>query len=132
MSDITTKELRKFGIVLGLILGAFGLIHYLKHHVNAWPWFWGFAAAAILVALIYPVALRPVYRVFTKVTHAIGWFNTRVILILLYYLLLTPIGLIMRLFGKEPLDRKIEKEKESYWIQRAVVKAAPESLEKQF
>jgi len=70
--------------------------------------------------------------VFTKAAHAIGWFNTRVILILVYYLLLTPTGLIMKLCGKDLLDRKIDRGCQSYWRERKNITATVEGLGKQF
>ncbi len=132
MKEIKIKDLRQFGIVLGLILGAFGLIHFLKGHVNAYPWFWGVGAGALVLGVLVPRALKPVFIVFTKVAHGIGWFNTRVILILVYYLLVMPIGLIMRVFKKDPLDRRIDKEAGSYWVKREHAEVTVESLEKQF
>ncbi|MFC1480174.1 SxtJ family membrane protein [Candidatus Omnitrophota bacterium] len=132
MKKITKKDLRQFGIVLGIILGIFGGIHLLKGHANAYPWFFAFALGALIVGVFLPQLLRPVFIVFTKVAHAIGWFNTRVILMLLYYLILTPIGLVMRLFRNDPLNRKIDKDAQSYWIKTSEATAIKENLEKQF
>jgi len=132
MKETTTKDLRQFGIVLGIILGVIGGIHYLKGNYNVYPWFFGFGAAALVLGAAAPGTLKVPFKVFTRVAHAIGWFNTRVILILVYYLLLTPIGLVMRLFGKDLLDLRIEKDAQSYWLPRPHSSAPRESLEKQF
>lgn len=59
-----------------------------------------------------------VYRVFKKISQGLGWLNTRLLLIIIFYLIFTPIGLIMKLFREEPLSRKIEKEKSSYWLDK--------------
>ena len=130
--EITTKDLRQFGLVLTGILGLFGLIHFLKGHTSAYPWFWGIAIVVLLSSIVSPRILRPVYNVFIKIAHALGWFNTRLILIVVYYVLLTPIGLIMRVFGKDPLDKKIDKDVDSYWIDRSEIVVTKETLEKQF
>ncbi|MDP8299959.1 MAG: SxtJ family membrane protein [Candidatus Tantalella remota] len=130
--EVTKKDLRQFGIVLGLILGVFGGIHLLKGHTHASPWFLGFSGAALFTGIFAPAILKPVFIVFTKVAHAIGWFNTRVILILVYYLIVTPIGLIMKLFRKDPLNRSLDKEAETYWVKRTSFAPSKEALEKQF
>lgn len=131
-SNSTKKDLRQFGITLGIILGVFGGLHFLKSHPSAWKWFCGTGAVSLLLGVVCPGVLGPAFRVFTKVAHAIGWFNTRVILVLVYYLLVTPTGLIMRLFGKDPLDRKIDRKCQSYWIERKNRAATAQGMEKQF
>jgi ABC-type glycerol-3-phosphate transport system permease component len=132
MKEVSVKDLRQFGIVLAIILGVIGGIHFLKGHASAYPWFWGFGASALIMAVFIPRILKPIYIVFTKIAHAIGWFNTRVILILVYYAILTPIGILMKVFGRDALNRKIDKSAESYWIKRQTVIPVKESLEKQF
>lgn len=132
MRKITEKDLRQFGLALGAVLFVFGLIHFLKARVNIFSWFWGTAFVSVALAVLWPAILRPVYFVFVKVAYAIGWVNTRIILILIYYLLVTPIGLVMRLFGKDPLSRGIDRNAESYWAKKELVTATRETLEKQF
>jgi len=131
-SNLTKKDLRQFGIVLGIILGVLGGLHFLKGHPAAWKWFCGSGAVVLLLGVLCPGVLGPAFRVFTKAAHAIGWFNTRVILILVYYLLLTPTGLIMKLCGKDLLDRKIDRGCQSYWRERKNITATVEGLGKQF
>jgi len=50
------------------------------------------------------------------VGHALGWINTRIILGILFFVLFSPIGITMKLFGKDPMARKFDKKKESYRI----------------
>ena len=59
---------------------------------------------------------KPIYDLWMKFAAVLAWINTRLILIVMFYLVITPIGLIMRLFGMDYLSLKIEKDKESYWI----------------
>ncbi len=132
MKEVKIKDLRQFGIVLGCILGVIGGVHFLKGHANIYPWFLGFGAAALLTGVLIPRLLRPLFIVFTKMAHAIGWFNTRVILAMVYYFLLSPIGIIMKLFRRDPLARKVESNAESYWIKRVEETATKEGLERQF
>ena len=132
IKEIKTKDLRQFGVVLGVILGFAGLIQYLRGSGNIYPWFWTFAGISLAAAIFAPRGLSRIYTVFMKIAHAIGWFNTRVILILVYYLVLTPIGILMRIFGKDPLSKTIDKGAASYWIEREVFAVAKENMEKQF
>ncbi len=128
----TEKDLRKFGITLGIILFLFGLINFFKHYINIYPWFLSFAGVSFFTAIITPKSLNPVFFIFTKFAHIMSWINTRVILILSFYLLVFPIGLVMRIFNKDPLDKKIDKKTDSYWIPKIQIKASRQSLERQF
>ena len=62
--------------------------------------------------------LKPVYDIWMKFAAVLAWVNTRIILIVMFYLVFTPIGLIMKLFGSDQLGLRMEKEKESYWIKK--------------
>jgi hypothetical protein len=126
------KDLRQFGIVLAAILIVFGAIHFLKHRTILAEWFCGAGLIVLCLGLLAPRRLKNVYAVFLKVAHAIGWFNTRVILILIYYAILTPIAVILRICGKDLLNRKIEKSVSSYWSVRQSAKPTKEQLERQF
>lgn len=62
--------------------------------------------------------LKPVYDLWMKFAAVLAWVNTRIILIVMFYLVFTPIGLIMRIFGMDVLGLKIERNKESYWLKK--------------
>jgi len=128
----TENNLRQFGLILGLILTSFGYIHFFKHHTSLYPWFIILGGISASFAVIAPKVLHPVHIIFLKIGHGLGWINTHIILVTLYYLLLTPIGLIMRLFGKDPLNKKIDKTSDSYWIDRNMNISIRDSLKKQF
>ncbi len=61
-----------------------------------------------------PIILRPVFKLWLKVAHAVGWFNTQVLLSIVFILVFIPTGLVMRLFRKDPMKRKMLVE-ETYW-----------------
>ena len=107
--NLTSMELRKFGLVTAILLIVFfdGPI----------PWIWGIAppvwplvVAAILsiFALMRPVWLNPFYRVWMKFANVLGWINTRIILSLMFFVVILPTGLIMRL-RRDPMRRKWDK-----------------------
>ncbi len=61
-----------------------------------------------------PITLRPVFKLWLKVAHAVGWFNTQLLLSIVFILIFIPTGLIMRLFRKDPMKRKMLAEG-TYW-----------------
>ena len=84
------------------------------------------------LAILAPQLLRPVERVWMSIAGAMGWVMTRVVLTLLFYIAITPIGLLTRLAGKRFLDLGMDGEAESYWIRRSRTRRAREEYEKQF
>lgn len=72
---------------------------------------WGLAAWA-------PVLLRPLHLVWMTFALVLGFFMTRVILFLVFFTLVTPIGLVMRILGRDPLDKGTDKDAASWWIRR--------------
>ena len=126
------KDFRQFGSTLGAILMIIAAVHFFKGKAVWSYWFAGIGLCSLCQALLAPQTLKPVYFVFLKVTHAIGWFNTRAILIILYFIVVTPIAVLMRMFGKNLLDRKMDKGLSSYWVERKTKTTLKEQFEKQF
>ena len=110
------SEWKKFGIALGIILSIIATI-LLVMKKSSYIYFYGAAPFFIVAALTVPIIVKPVFILFLYIAHVLGWVMTRVILSLLFYLVITPIGLISKLFGKKFLDMKFSREKESYWIE---------------
>lgn len=126
------KDLRQFGITLSLILILLGAIHFVRHRMVISQWFFSIGLIVLCLSALKPVLLRSVYAVFLKIAHAIGWFNTRVILIVIFFVVVTPISVIIRIFGKDPLNRKIDKGAPTYWTKRQKESSVRTSLERQF
>jgi len=84
----------------------------------AYPYWYGAAAFFAFFAAFAPMALLPLYRVWAKFAAGLAWFNTRLLLGVAFYLIITPIGLAARAMGKDPMDRKIDKSAKSYWKER--------------
>lgn len=61
-----------------------------------------------------PILLRPLFKLWMKLAHAVGWFNTQVLLTIVFILIFIPTGLIMKLLRKDPMKRKMLAE-ETYW-----------------
>jgi len=127
------KQIRTFGIGCAILFTIFGTISVFRHGWEGVPWQYIVSIAALSISLFFPILLWPVYKIALLIAHALGWFNTRLFLSILFYLIFTPIALIFRLIGKDPLSRKFEKESSSYWIRRQS-DTLPDStqLERQF
>jgi hypothetical protein len=111
------KELRKFALTLFCALGILGAILLWRKRDVGFV-LWGIGSAALLIAWVQPVILRPVYKYWMKLALVLGIISSHVILALLYYVVFTPLGLAMRLLGKNPLVLQPEKGLKSYWITR--------------
>jgi len=126
-----TQDLRKFGLVFagGLALFFGLLLPWLFE--RPWPvWPWVGAGVFAGTGLATPGVLRPFYYVWMKLGHVLGWINTRIILGLVFFILFAPIALLLRLFGKDPLQRGLDHEAESYRVPSE--KLPRERLEKPF
>ena len=122
MATVPTLDrqgLRKFGLTTGaIVVVLFALFFPWVFDAASMPiWPWVIAGLLWLPALIKPDSLRPVCAAWMKIGHAIGWVNTRIILGLVFYILVLPMGLIMRLFGKDPMARKYDASASSYRVE---------------
>ncbi len=116
---IEVKQLRSFGFLVGGIFALMGVWPVVFRGEDLRWWAVILAVALIVPALILPKSLGPVYRVWMKIGHVLGLVNTRIILTLVFYGLLTPIGLVMRLLGKDPMHRQFEPDAETYRVIRS-------------
>src|SRR3989338_1328660 len=124
-------NLKKFDRTMCLCLCAIGLVLFLKHK-PAFKLCWFLGLLFLLSAQISPSILRPIYKLWMGLAFCLGRFNTRLILIAVYYLLLTPIGLTARLFGKDFLNVKLDRSAKTYWQQRETVNIPNERYERIF
>ena len=108
-------RLRKFGIVMALVLSLIGAV-MLSSGKTVWPYLFGVAAGYLICGLLLPGLLIPVEWLWMKLAGILGYVMTRLILTVTFYLVITPIGLLRQLFGNDPLNLKIDKKEESYWI----------------
>jgi hypothetical protein len=122
------KELRKFGFSLGLGLNIMGGIIFYRHKEH-FIWFSSIGSIALIMAISYPVILSPVKKILEKVIFIIGWLTSVISLLIAFYLIFTPIALLLKVFGKDMLNERINKAASSYWIKR---KEENLSLEKRY
>lgn len=130
-TQFTAKELRDFALIMaGMLVLMFGLVlpWLFAYSTPYWPFIAAFGF--IVVGLIKPVLLGPVNRIWLKISDVLGWVNTRLVMGVIFFLLIVPIGLVMRIFTKDPLNNNWSSTQKSY---RIVTKVRnKEHLEKPF
>jgi hypothetical protein len=124
----TRRDLRNFGLVVGTGFALIAAFLFWKGS-PAWPWLGGGAAALILLGLAAPPVLKPLQKAWMAMAVVMGWFMTRLILSVLFFFVMTTIGLVGRLAGKKFLPVP---EGDSYWIRRTPGDAPSKRLDKQF
>jgi O-antigen/teichoic acid export membrane protein len=127
---ITSKQLRSFGLTVG---GIFGLIALWPLIIRAEdPRWWALVAAGCLLvpAAVFPNNLRWVYKGWMALGYVLGWINTRIILGFIFYFIVTPIGIVRRWMGKDPMGTKLRPDLDSYRVTRTP--RPPSHLNKQY
>lgn len=112
------RTLRSFGLLVGGAWGVIGLWPLVFRREPPRLWALGLMAALVGLGLVFPRALRHPYRGWMALGHALGYVNSRILLSLVFYLVVTPMGFVMRLFGKDPMRRRFDAGATSYRIDR--------------
>jgi hypothetical protein len=114
---LSPKELRRFGFTLAIPFGLIAALSAWRGHTVAPTIFAGLAVILGALSLIAPGTLDPVRRGWMTAANALAWFNTRFLLGIVYYIVITPTGALMRLLGRDPMDRRLN-DRSSYWLKR--------------
>ena len=122
------KNIKKFGFLMGGVLIAISIISLWKE-LSYFQVIFVIGLSFILLGFIIPKILKPIYIIWMTFATILGWIMTRVILTVLFYLIVTPIGLIARIFGVKFLDLSWNKNVNSYWNKR---EKTVSDIEKQF
>jgi hypothetical protein len=125
------RDLRKFGITMAVAIAVLGALFTWRGKGEP-MWFFGIAAAFLLSGLIVPVALKPIQKIWMTFAIALGWLMTRVILVIVFYVGITPIAFIARIVGKKFLDLGFEADRETYWVERPEPTGGRERYRSQF
>ena len=108
------NEKRDIRIVF-LIFSAIFVVFTWKYYPSILSYaLMGLTLLILPIVAFSPIILRPVFKLWLKVAHAIGWFNTQLLLSIVFILIFTPTGLVMRLLQKDLMKRKMLAEK-TYW-----------------
>lgn len=125
------KELREFGLTIGVILVVLGSIAAWRGR-PLYPYFLGFGIVFIAAGILLPRILKFPQKAWMGFAVVLGFFMSHLILSILFYAVITPIGMMMRVFGKDVLDQKIDKSSGSYWKARDEAIKPEESYQNQY
>lgn len=122
------EELKTFALIWAFIFAIIGLLPLVNNgEIKVWSLI--VSSLFLVIALLKPEMLTQFYKIWVKVGDFVGNIISRVIMFMLYFGFFTPISLVLKLLGKDLLNKKIDKSQESYWVER---KTQPQSMKNQF
>ena len=132
LQKATPRDLRKFGLMVGGVFLGLGLFFYLRHK-PWWPWFVWPGTPLVVLGTVLPRSLKWIYVAWMTLAMILGAIVSTILLTLLFVLMVTPLGLLARLVGKDFLSQKLEPRAASYWLRRDISKPkAKHEHEQQF
>ena len=131
MQVLSPVELRRFGLTVGGVFLALGVLSRLRGHDTAPLVLWSLGVLLVAPAIVAPRILAPVQRVWMRAAAVLGEVNSRIILTVMFYAVLAPFGFVMRRW-RDPLDRSWRDGRESSWIRRPRQPLDRASYERQF
>jgi ABC-type sugar transport system permease subunit len=121
----TRLELRLFGVLFAAFCGLVGsLLRWQAGAGAAALAVWGVGIAFLLVYYAVPPIQRVAFRAWIRVTFPIGWTVSHAVLAVVWYGIFTPIGLLLRLSGRDVLKRRFERGAPTYWVAHEPAEAA--------
>lgn len=121
-NNIKIKDLRTFAFIwsfIFLILGVYNSVNIFVY----------IAGIFMIIGIFRPLILERFYKVWTKLGEFIGGIVSKIIMFILYFGLFTPVSMVLKILGKDLLNKKIDKSKNTYWIEREM---QPQSMKNQF
>lgn len=122
---------RSFGFTFAAVFALLSALA-LWRGSGHWAWFITAAALCCAVALTHPSWLAPLNRLWTKFGLLLHHITSPIVLTVMFFVAITPVGLVMRLRGKDGLARAYDTNAKSYWIPRIPPGPPPESMQQQF
>ena len=130
-AEVTNAQARKTALVVAAVLLAIAAWNVYRGRTNVVAVFGGLGLSLVLAGFFLPPAARAFHVFWMRVAIALGYVNSRVLLTLTYYLLVTPYGIVSRLAGRDPLARRGGR-RETYWVERKRTRQPTEQFERLF
>jgi hypothetical protein len=128
-APVDRTQLRNFGLIVGGIFGLIAVWPVVRGGGVRW-WLVALALALIGPALVAPRVLAPAQRIWMTIGDVLGWVNTRIVLGLIFFGVVTPTGLVLRLTGRDPMQRRFDPQAATY---RVPARSRPgEHMKRQF
>ncbi len=115
----TRKELRQFGLLVGAVFAVIGLWPLVFRGEPLRLWATGVGGLLIICGGVYPSMLAPIHKGWMWVGYILGWINTRILLGIVFYGLVTPIGIVFRLMGKDTMRQAFSESSTTYRVVRS-------------
>jgi len=122
---------RAVGLVFAALFGIVALLPLLSGDAVRW-WSAALAAGFAASAFVVPRILRPLTRFWMRLGLVLHSIVSPIVLAIMFYLVVTPTGALMRLARKDPLRLRRNAQARSYWVERVPPGPSPESLKDQF
>ncbi len=126
------RTLKQFGWISLVAFGALGALAWWKHkflffhlsdsaaHTTAYV-LWAIAGLSAVLGVVAPMVLQPLFVGLMLIALPIGFVLSHVILFIVFFVFFTPLGLVMRLFGYDPMRKRFDRQAKTYWLEREVV-----------
>ncbi len=121
---------REFGLVMAAFMAVIAIWPYIMAHGAVRYWAGAISVLFLLLALFIPQILNPLNRAWGKLGEILNKLIAPVVMLILFFGVVTPIAMLMRLTGKRPLDLKYKSDATTYWIQKE--QPEPDSMKRQF
>ena len=132
MPGASSSELRRFGLTVGGMFVLLGCLSWWRGHVRPPVVMWTLGAALVVPGLVAPLALAPVRSVWMRFATLLGEVNSRIILGVLFFVVIAPVGFVLRKLVRDPLDRTLDDGKATNWIRRTRLPVERARYEQQF
>jgi Saxitoxin biosynthesis operon protein SxtJ len=116
--SVAKKDLRNFGLLVGAVFSIIGIWPLLLRGDKLRFWAIGLGGALIVLGVLMPGVLTPVHRAWMQLGHILGWVNTRILLGIVFYALITPMGILFRLMGKDIMRQTVAHDSPTYRVLR--------------
>ena len=123
-------QLRNFGVIVGGVFAVIGVWPLVVRAEGPRLWSLMLAGGLIVPALVLPRSLIYVHRAWMAASEFLGWINTRVILTLVFYAVVTPMGFVMRRLGRDPMQSRLDSGAATYRVPKVPREA--EHMTRQF
>lgn len=130
-SEVTNAQGRKTALIVACVLLALSAWNFYRHRPTVVIILGSLGVALLLIALLLPSLARRFHILWMRFAVALGYVNSRVLLSLMFYGVFTPYGLLSKIFGRDPLNRR-GRGKDTYWIERKRTRQTKEQFERLF
>ena len=130
-SKLTLPSNRNFGFFLSFVFLAISIYFFIKINYSFILLSLSIAILILIISLTVPIFLSPFNIIWSKIGLLINLITRPIILGLIFFILITPLSIVLRIFGRDQMNLK-KLEKNSYWIDRKISKFDIENFKNQF